>query len=286
MCFWIQRSVYLVSMWPVGQLSRGPRRGTDAHQHFCHSIVQNVYDTWVSCGSASRHLTVGYLIFSRWCLQSEGNREAVVTTAGGELWVPEHFPWLKKKYEVGDPQPVNVLENYKNTPQEKHLSVRGNFRSFHLNQQKATTAPCKSVMSELFPLVSIYPVPTWPKEWRSSEGGRRNLAEMDTSALPGRSPGPQQGRGKHWIGWIWDGADTWLTWTWETQSDGMCGMAARWCRKWGCSGEWATTAPGGGWASSPLYLLWSQPLCPPEISYDEILIPMVMASIGGAFVRW
>ena len=45
-------------------------------------------------------------------------------------------------------------------------------------------------------------------------------------------------------------------------------------------------SPWGGWARSPLYLLWSQPLCPPEISYDEMLIPMEMASIGGAFVRW
>ena len=45
-------------------------------------------------------------------------------------------------------------------------------------------------------------------------------------------------------------------------------------------------SPWGGWARSPLYLLWSQPLCPPEISYDKILIPIVMASIGGVFVRW
>ena len=56
---------------------------------------------------------------------------------------------------------------------------------------------------------------------------------MDTSALPGRFPGPQQRRGRHWIGWVWDEADTWLTWTCETQSDRMYGMAARWCRKWG-----------------------------------------------------
>ena len=137
-----------------------------------------------------------------------------------------------------------------------------------------------------FPLVTIYPVPTWPQEWRSREGERRNLAEMDTSALPSRSPELQQGRGKHWIGWIWDGANTWLTWTWETQSDGMCGMAARWCKRWGCSGVWVTTAPGGGWAGSPLYLLWSQPLCPLEISYDETLILMVMVTLSGAFVRW
>ena len=39
-------------------------------------------------------------------------------------------------------------------------------------------------------------------------------------------------------------------------------------------------------ASSCFYLLWSQPLCPPEISYYEIQIPMVMMSIGGTFVRW
>ena len=39
-------------------------------------------------------------------------------------------------------------------------------------------------------------------------------------------------------------------------------------------------------ANSCLYLLWSQILCPSEISCDEILIPMVVVSIGGAFVRW
>ena len=151
---------------------------------------------------------------------------------------------------------------WKITPQGKHLSVRGNFRSVHLDQEKATTAPCKSVMSELSHLITIYSDPTWPKEWRSREGERRDLAEMDTSAFPGRSPGPQQGRGRHWIGWIWDGADTWMTWTCETQSDRMYGMAARWCRKRGCSRVWVTTATAGGWAGSPLYLLWSQPLCP------------------------
>ena len=48
---------------------------------------------------------------------------------------------------------------------------------------------------------------------------------------------------------------------------------------------WVTTATGGGRASSPLYLLWSQPLCPPEISYDEVLIPMVMVTLGAVFVR-
>ena len=48
---------------------------------------------------------------------------------------------------------------------------------------------------------------------------------------------------------------------------------------------WLKAATGGGWSSSRLYLLWSQPLCPPEISYDEILIPVVMVSVGGAFGR-
>ena len=84
--------IYSVSIWPVRPFVLRPQAGTDAHLYFCQSIVHNVYDTWVSCGSASRQLTVGYLIFSRWCLQREGNREAVVMTAGGELWVPEQFP--------------------------------------------------------------------------------------------------------------------------------------------------------------------------------------------------
>ena len=39
-------------------------------------------------------------------------------------------------------------------------------------------------------------------------------------------------------------------------------------------------------ASSRFCLRWSQALCPPEMSYDEIQIPMVMASKGGTFVRW
>ena len=68
------------------------------------------------------------------------------------------FPLIKGNYEFEDPQLVNVLENHKDTPQEKHLSVRRNFRSVHLDQEKATTAPCKSVMSELSHLVAIYPV--------------------------------------------------------------------------------------------------------------------------------
>ena len=198
--------------------------------------------------------------------------------------VPEHFPWLQRKLWIWGSPTLNVLENHKDTPQGKHLSVRGNFRSVRLDQEKASTAPCKSVMSELSHLVTISPDPTWPKEWRSREGERRDLAEMDISAFRGRFPGPQQGRGEHWIGWIWDGADTWLTWTCETQSE--YGMAAWWCRKWGCGGVWVTTATARGWASSPLYLLWSQSLCPPEISYDEILILMVMTSTGGAFVKW
>ena len=97
-------------------------------------------------------------------MQSEGNREAVEKTAGVVLWFYNIFPDKKGNYKFGDPQLVNVLENHQDTPQGKHLSVRGNFRSVHLDQEKATTAPCKSVMSELSHLVTIYPVSTWPKE--------------------------------------------------------------------------------------------------------------------------
>ena len=84
--------IYSVSMWPVGQLSRGLGRGTDAHQYICHSIVQSVYNTWGSCGSLSRQFTVGCLIFSRWCLQ----RGCGEYCRWGAV-VPEHFPWLKRK---------------------------------------------------------------------------------------------------------------------------------------------------------------------------------------------
>ena len=85
-------------------------------------------------------------------------------TAGGELWFQNISPDSKRNYEVGDPQLGNVLENHQDTPPGKHVSVRGNFRSVRLDQEKASTAPCKSVMSELSHLVTIYPDPTWPKE--------------------------------------------------------------------------------------------------------------------------
>ena len=95
--------IYSVSMWPVGQSSRGLSSG-QMHTSISSIHVQSVYDTWVSCGSASRQLTVGCLIFSRWCLQIQGNREAVVTTAGGELWFQNISPDYKGNYEFGDPQ--------------------------------------------------------------------------------------------------------------------------------------------------------------------------------------
>ena len=34
------------------------QRVSDAHQYLCHSIVWNVYDAWVSCGSASQQRTL------------------------------------------------------------------------------------------------------------------------------------------------------------------------------------------------------------------------------------
>ena len=120
--------IYSVSMWSVGHLSRGPRWGTDAHQYFCHSIVQSVYDTWVSCGSASRQLTVGCLIFSRWCLQSEGNREALVTTAGGELWVPEHSPRLKRKLWIWGSPTCECPGKSRGYPSRETLVSQGEFQ--------------------------------------------------------------------------------------------------------------------------------------------------------------
>ena len=78
--------------------------------------------------------------------------------------VPDISPDYKGNYEFGDPQLVNVLENHKDTPQGTHLLVRRNFRSVRLDQENATTPPCKSVMSELSHVVTVSLAPTWPKE--------------------------------------------------------------------------------------------------------------------------
>ena len=162
---------------------------------------------------------------------------------------------------------MNVLENHKDPPQEKHLSVRGNFRLVRLDQEKATTASCKSVMSELSHLLPSTLFQHDPRDWRTREWERRNLAEMDILMIPGKSPGPQQGRGKHWIDWIWDGVDTWLTWPCETQSDRMYGVVAKWCRKWRWRGVCVKTARGGGWSQLTSVSLWSQPCVPGNVTW-------------------
>ena len=103
--------IYSVSMWSVGHLSRGPRWGTDAHQYFCHSIVQSVYDTCVSCGSASRQLTMG-------CLISPDGACRVRETGSGEYcrWGSvgsRTFPLIKKEtMNLGIP---NLLMSWKIT---------------------------------------------------------------------------------------------------------------------------------------------------------------------------
>ena len=163
MCFWIQLSDLLgvyVTSWTTVQ---GPQAGTDAHVYFCHSIVQSVYDTWVSCGSASRQLTVGYLIFSPYGAFRVREQRGCADDCGWWAVGTRAFPLKKGIYGFGDPQLEHVLDNHKDTPQEKHLSVRGNFRSVCPDQEKATRAAWKSVMSELSHLITIYPVPPWPR---------------------------------------------------------------------------------------------------------------------------
>ena len=143
------------------------------------------------------------------------------------------FPLIKKEtMTLGIP---NLWMSWK----IKRITLKGNTcQSGAISDQSIWTK------RRLFPSHYHLPCSNMAQGMKIQGGREKEPCRMDTSALPGRSPGPQQGRGKHWIGWIWEGADTWLTWTWETQSDGRCGMAARWCRRWGCSGEWATTAPG------------------------------------------
>ena len=97
-----------VSMWPVGQLSK---IHSDGQMHTSISAIQ-LFRVFMIHG-----FPVGCLIFSRWYLQSEGNREAVVTTAGGELWVPEYFPWLKRKLWIWGSLTCEFLEKQKDTLQ-------------------------------------------------------------------------------------------------------------------------------------------------------------------------
>ena len=87
--------IYSVSMWPLVQLSRIHSSG-QMHTSFCHSIIWSAYHTWISCGSASKQLTVGYLVFSRWCLQSEGNRGCGEYCRWGAVG-SRTFPLIKKE---------------------------------------------------------------------------------------------------------------------------------------------------------------------------------------------
>ena len=237
--------ISLVCMWPVGQLSRGPRQGTDAHQYFCHSMVQSVYDTWVSWGSASRQLTVGHLIFSRWCLQSEGNREAAVTTAGGELWVPEQFPWLKRKlrswwYPTWKSWKITRRSHKRNTCKSGRISDQSVWTKRRL-QEHHVSQWCQNFPISL-PSTLFQHSPRNEDPERERGGTLQKWTHWCFLVGP---LGLSRGRVKHWIGWIWDGVETWLTWTCETQSDRMYGMVARWCRKWGCSAVWVKTATAG-----------------------------------------
>ena len=175
-----------MSIWPGKELSRDPKRRSDAHQYFCHSVVWSVDDTWVFCGSASRQLTLSQLIFSSWLLQSEGNREAVENTVSGELWVLEHFPRLKKETMLVSI--CNLWMSWKITrvPQKSDVCQSGgNCRSVYLNHEKATSAPHKSVMSELSHLITPCLPPTWPKEWRSREGEKESCRNGHICFPPG-----------------------------------------------------------------------------------------------------
>ena len=65
--------------------------------------------------------------------------------------VPEHFPWLKRKPWIWGSPTCECPGKSPGYPTRETLVSRGNFRSVRLDQEKASTAPCKSVMSD-FPI--------------------------------------------------------------------------------------------------------------------------------------
>ena len=179
--------IYSVSMWPGRELSRDPKRGSDAHQYFCHSVVWSVDDTWVSGASASRQLTLSQLIFSRWCLQSEGNRGCEEYCKWGVVGA-RTFPRVKKETVL--PSIRNLWMSCKITRVSHNTDVcqsRGiadqslltmrRLQQHHINQW------CQNFLI-LSPLAYFQ---HGPKN-EDLERERRNLAEMDISAFPGSSP--------------------------------------------------------------------------------------------------
>ena len=169
---------------------------------------------------------------------------------------------------------MNVLENQKDNPQGKHLSVRGNFRSVHLDQEKAIPI---SLPSTLFQHGLRNEDPG-----REREGTLQNGHICTSWSVPWASAGERETLNRLNMRRSWHLTDMdlgnpewWKVWN-------GCKVMQEMRMQWRVGDD----SPWGGWARSHFYLLWSQPLCPPEVSYYEILIPMVMVTPGGAFVKW
>ena len=173
-------------MWPGKELSRDPKRGSDAHQYFCHSVVWSVDDTWVSGGSASRQLTLSQLIFSSWAFAEWRKQRGCGEYCKWGVVGARTFPQVKKETMLLSI--CNLWMSWKITrvPHKSDVCQSGgSCRSVSLNHEKATSAPHKSVMSELSHLITPCLLPTWPKEWRSRKGEKESCINGHICFPPG-----------------------------------------------------------------------------------------------------
>ena len=174
------------------------------------------------------------------------------------------FPLIKKEtMNLGIP---NLWISWKITrisPQEKHLLVKGNFRSVCLDEEKATKAPI-SQWCQNFPILlqsTLFQHGQGMKIQRGRQKEPCRNGHICTSwSVPWASAGERETLNRLNMRWSWHLTDLdlgnpewWNAWNGYKV---MQEMRMQW--------RVGDDSPWGGWARSPLYLVWSQPLCFPR----------------------
>ena len=216
---------------------------------------------------------------------AEWGKQALVTTAGRELWVPEHFPWLKETMNLRIPNlwmswRITRIPLKRNTCQSGGISDQSIWTKRRL-QQHHVSQWCQNFPISL-PSTLFQHGPRNEDPEREREGTLQKWTHLHFLVGPLASVGERETVNRLNMRWSWHLTDLDLgnpEW-WDAWNG--CKVMQEMRMQWKVGDD----SPWGGWARSHFYLLWSQPLCPPEISYDETLILMVMVTLGGAFVRW
>lgn len=164
----------------------------------------------------------------------------------------------------------------------KHLSVRGNFRSVHLDQRRLKQHHV-SQCCQNFPIsLPHLPCSYMAQGMKIGEETERKFAEMDTSALLVGPLGLSRGEGNT------EQAEYKVQLTWP----GIVKPRVIECVWNGCKVMQEIKDAVGVGDNSPwrrmshiTFLSAMVSIFVSQILHDEILIPMLMVSIGGAFVR-